>query len=208
MKTIILSIITAVLLWGNFENEPVDKKQEYVLNEETSVAEWTGFMPGTFNEGSFAVRSQNLKAEGAKIKSGSFIIPIASIKNFNLPDVVKPQLLDHLKGVDFFNMALYPDAAFTITKVAPYTGKDTSAVAGANYMVTGDFTMIGKTNQISFPAKIDLSNKKIKTEATFKIDRTKWGMNYATDPKAEGHYIFSEVAIHLKLSGDQVGNLR
>ncbi|GAB3166482.1 YceI family protein [Telluribacter humicola] len=201
MKIVFISAIVASFLWSSFNQEVLNKKQQYVLNEETSVVEWKGFMPGTFNEGSFSVKSEGLEAEGGKIKGGTFIIPIASIKNFNLPDAVKPQLLDHLKSPDFFNMALHPEATFTITKLTPYNKKDTAAVAGANYLVTGDFTMLGKTNPITFPAKIQLDGQKLVTEAKFKLDRTRWGMNYATDPKAEGHYILPEVAIHLKVAG-------
>lgn len=200
MKTIIFSAIAATLFWTGCTTDHVIQKTAYVIDE-TSVAEWKGSMPGTFNIGSFDVESENLQAENGQIKSGTFIIPIASIKNFNLPDNLKPQLLGHLQSADFFNMVLFPEATFKITGIAPYTGTDTSAVAGANYLVSGDFTMIGKTNPINFPAKIDLSNGKLQTEATFKIDRTKWGMNYATDPAAEGHYIFSDVDIHLKIWG-------
>jgi polyisoprenoid-binding protein YceI len=200
MKTIALSAIATTILWTGCTTDHLINKQQYVLDA-TSVAEWRGSMPGTYNIGSFDVASEDLQAENGQIKSGTFIIPIASIKNFNLPDELKPQLLGHLQSADFFNVVLHPNATFKITGIAPYTGTDTVAVAGANYLVTGDFTMIGKTNPISFPAKIDVSNEKLLTEAKFKIDRTQWGMNYATDPKAEGHYIYSDVDIHLKISG-------
>ncbi|MCE7068599.1 YceI family protein [Dyadobacter sp. CY326] len=201
MKTIILSAITAAIIWGGCKEDEVVKKQQYVLNEETSVAEWKGAMPNNANTGSFAVKSKDLEVENGKVTGGSFVIPIASIKNFNLPDAVKPQLLEHLKSADFFNIALHPVAAFKIIKIEPYSGKDTAAVAGANFLVTGDFTMIGQTHPVTFPAKINVSANALQTEAKFSIDRTKWGMNYATDPKAEGHYIYNDVAIHLKLSG-------
>ncbi|MCF0051871.1 YceI family protein [Dyadobacter sp. LJ53] len=207
MKTIILSAISAVtMLWAGCKTDEITQKQVYVLNEETSVAEWKGAMPDNANTGSFAVKSKDLEVENGKVTGGSFIIPIASIKNFNLPDAVKPQLLEHLKSADFFNMAVHPEAAFKITKVQPYTGRDTAAIAGANFLVTGDFTMIGKTNSVTFPAKIDVNEKNLKTEAKFSIDRTKWGMTYATDPKAEGHYIYNDVAIHLKLDGTRKGS--
>jgi polyisoprenoid-binding protein YceI len=200
MKTIILSAIAAAIFWTGCTTDHVISKQQYLLDQ-TSVAEWKGSMPGTFNTGSFDVESEDLQAENGQIKSGTFIIPIASIKNFNLPDELKPQLLGHLQSADFFNVVLHPTATFKITGITPYTGTDTAAVAGANYLVTGDFTMIGKTNAINFPAKIVLSNDKLITEAKFQINRTLWGMNYATDPKAEGHYIYSDVDIHLKISG-------
>ena len=54
-----------------------------------------------------------------KIKEGTFVIPIASIKNFDLPESLKPVLLDHLKSADFFNMVLYPEAGFSLQKMVP-----------------------------------------------------------------------------------------
>jgi polyisoprenoid-binding protein YceI len=62
------------------------------------------------------------------IKDGSFVIPIASIKNFDLPDEVKPQHLQHLESPDFFNMALHPNATFQITKVQPYSKAEDGAI--------------------------------------------------------------------------------
>jgi polyisoprenoid-binding protein YceI len=203
MKTVFVSMIAASLALGSFTQEITNKKQQYVLDQNVSVVEWKGAMPGAENVGSFSVRSEDLRVEGGKVKQGTFVIPIASIKNFNLPDQLKPQFIEHLKSPDFFNMALYPEATFTITKVVPYTQKsaDTTVVAGANYLVTGNFTMLGKTHPISFPARVTLDGPKLTTEANFKLDRTQWGMNYATDPKAEGHYIYPDVAIHLNVAG-------
>lgn len=204
-STLLASLVAGFLLMA-CEPDQVSSTENFTLNEAVSVAEWKGSMQGTFNNGSFAVKSEGLEVENGKVKKGTFIIPIASIKNFNLPDEVKPQLLNHLKSPDFFNMALYPEARFAITAIAPYTGQDAGAVAGANYLVTGDFTMLGKTNPVSFPAKITLTNGNLTTEALFKIDRLKWGMTYASDPAVPEHYIYPEVDIHLKLLGEQVSD--
>ncbi len=207
MKTIatfcaILLLNFSMFLGGCEKTDP-EVKANYTLDD-NSVAEWKGFSPVTFNEGAFSVTSQNLEVVNGKIKRGTFVIPIATIRNFNLPPDLQPVLLTHLKSADFFNMVLYPEATFTINQVTPYNGKDPHAIAGANYTVTGNFTMLNKTNTISFPAKINLSNTTLSTEATFKLDRTKWGMTYAADPALGEHHILPEVAIHLKLSGHKL----
>jgi hypothetical protein len=54
-----------------------------------------------------------------------------------------------------------------------------------------------------FPAKIDLQENNLLVDATFKLDRTKWGMNYAADPALENRHIYPEVDIHLKLAGNR-----
>jgi len=178
-------------------------KQIYSLNAETSVAEWKGEGPGAAHTGSFAVISQNIEVVNGKIKNGTFIIPIASIKNFDLPEEVKPVLLEHLKSPDFFNIILHPEATFTFGKVTPLTKPVAGAVAGANYQITGDFILLGKTHSISFPAKINFAGSTLAVEAILKIDRTQWGMNYAADPTLGEHHIYPEVDIHLKLSGQK-----
>jgi polyisoprenoid-binding protein YceI len=205
MKTIssFLSVIlfSFIILITGCEKAEHDVKNTYQLTAE-SVAEWMGAGHEVAHLGSFSVNSQKVQVVNGKIKSGTFTIPIASIQNFDLPaGEVRDMLLNHLKSPDFFNLALYPEAIFTITHVTPYNGKTADAIAGANYTVTGNFTMIGKTNPISFPAKINIANNKLQAEGTFKLDRTKWGMNYAADPALGEHHIFPEVAIHLKLSG-------
>ncbi|MBX2922968.1 MAG: YceI family protein [Chitinophagaceae bacterium] len=166
----------------------------YIVDESHSVIGWKGAAPDHFHEGSFSLWGKIHGDSNGNIKDGKFSIPIASIKNFDLPDTIKPQLLDHLKGQDFFNIALYPDAGFEIERVTPYDkfSPDTT------HIIQGVFTMLGKTNTISFPAKITFENGSIRTQAGFSIDRLKWGMASFSDPNGE-LYIFPEVEIKLDI---------
>jgi polyisoprenoid-binding protein YceI len=198
-KAFIALLITGSLLMAGFNRS--DKQFSYRIDADSSVVEWRGASPRTAHNGSFAVSSQGLEVVNGQVKGGRFIIPIASIKNFDLPKITKPVLLKHLKSADFFNMALYPEASFTITKVEPLTSTAAGAVAGANTLVTGNFTMLGNTHPISFPAKIDFIANKLAVEASFKIDRTKWGMLHAADPGLKNRHIYPEVDIHLKVRG-------
>jgi polyisoprenoid-binding protein YceI len=194
----LLSIATLMTLMASCEKNK-ETATTYEVNNTTSVAEWKGATPDHFHVGSFEVKGSLTTTPSGSIKDGSFVIPIASIKNFDLPDEVKPQLLEHLKSPDFFNMALHPNAEFKITKVQPYTKGEGSAIAGANYLITGDFSMIGQTHSISFPTKITYTADSLKAEATFQLDRTKWGMNSYSDPNQE-LYIYPNVDMHLKIA--------
>ena len=96
--------------------------------------------------------------------------------------------------------------AISIRPISPvfsraYNGKAEDAIAGANYTVTESFTLLDKTNAITFPAKIEVTSSSLNAEAIFTIDHTKWAMKYAADPALGEHPILPEVAIHLKLSG-------
>ena len=82
-----------------------------------------------------------------------------------------PKLTDHLKAPDFFHVSKYPKITFESTKIE-LTGE-----AEAN--ITGKLTMLDKTVETKVPVKVAMPNENtIELVATFKIDRTKWGMNY------------------------------
>lgn len=181
MKKIPAIVVCTVFLFGCSEKSSF--KRDYVIDNTTSIIEWKGSAPDHFHLGSFTVTGRFNTTGIGQIESGEFVIPINSIKNFDLPDSIKPQLINHLLSADFFNAVLYPEAKFKIYQVQSYEGGDTSAIEGANYRIEGDFSMLGQTHQLSFAAKISNSEDTVRTEAKLKIDRTKWGMNSFTDPK-------------------------
>jgi polyisoprenoid-binding protein YceI len=80
-----------------------------------------------------------------------------------------PKLTGHLKTTDFFGVKNNPKSKFVSTKVE----KD-----GAGYKVFGKLTLVGKTKEVTFPAKITASAGKLTLKSDFKIDRTAWGMSY------------------------------
>jgi polyisoprenoid-binding protein YceI len=190
-------VVSEEVRTGNKEENTTGK---YYLTSQ-SVAQWNGAGPAANHIGTFAVESEDIKIKKGNLHSGSFVIPIASITNFDLPEELKPVLLNHLKSPDFFNMALYPEAKFNITAVQPYTGNDQNVIEGANTLITGDFTMLNQTHSITFPARIDVAAGKMQAEAKIIIDRSKWGMNYGADTALGDHHIYPNVNIHLKLVG-------
>src|SRR5688572_19815658 len=61
----------------------------YEVNSARSVAGWKGATPNHFHTGTFAIQGNiNTRSDGS-IKGGSFIIPIASIQNDDLPNPVR-----------------------------------------------------------------------------------------------------------------------
>jgi polyisoprenoid-binding protein YceI len=195
----VIASVSAAFLLGSCKKNEEAQTNRYALDA-TSRAEWKGYKPDGHHAGSFAVTSQNLVAENGTLKSGDFVIPIATIDNFDLPVDVKPALLEHLKSPDFFNLALHPEARFSITKVTPYAGGEIPAIEGANCLIHGNFTLLDKTNPIRFPARVTLTGGQINAEAVLQIDRTQWGMNSFSDPAAP-LYILPRVDLHLKLVG-------
>jgi polyisoprenoid-binding protein YceI len=198
---IIALFALSTTLWNCTDHE-VETTQFQL--DDTSVAEWKGYLKtGYFNEGSIAVKSESLVIGDGKVRSGSFTIPVSSIINFNLPtDEVKQQLVHHLQSPDFFNMMLHPNVTFEISSIAPFSGTGENVAPGANYQVTGILTMLGKSNILIFPAKIDIVGDSFKLDGLAPFDRTLFGMNYATEPALPDEASIKPVIdVHLKLSG-------
>jgi polyisoprenoid-binding protein YceI len=189
-----LSIIATAILSACSSSD--NTSGNFVTTDE-SIVYWKGSSPETFNAGSFDVSSYDIVFENGQLKSGTFTMPISSIKNFNIENLdVREQLLNHLKSPDFFNMALHPEAKFVISSVDPVEASDKDF----NYTISGQFTMCGVTKPLTVPALINLENKKLTIESDFLLDRTVWGMNYAADPALGPHHILPNVELHLEVT--------
>lgn len=148
------------------------------LDAASSAVGWKGAKKtGSSHNGAISLKegSVTFDAKGA-LTAGSFVVDMKTLTNEDLkdsPDYQK-KLVGHLSSPDFFNVSKFPTAEFKITGVkADPKKKD-------EFIVSGDFKMIGKTQPISFPAKIALDKTTATGEATIKIDRTKWGLKYGS----------------------------
>ena len=81
----------------------------------------------------------------------------------------EPDLTKHLQTPDFFDVAKFPKANFTSTKIEP---------AGANYNITGNFDLHGVKKAITFPATIQVAPDKVTVSAEFSINRKDWNLTY------------------------------
>lgn len=207
MKSYLSLAMMATLVTGCQQVEDVDS--DYEVDRAASKIEWKGSAPDHFHVGSFELEGRIQADQDGRMRGGEFIIPITSIVNYDLPDPVRQTLLDDLKSANFFDMAKYPDTRFKITKVGAYGGSDTTVVANANYLLTGDFTMLGQTHAITFPAHIRMEKDSLVTDAKLKLDRTLWGMNIYSDP-AQKLYIFPDVniSLHVRSAKAAVSNLK
>ncbi|QEC41975.1 YceI family protein [Pseudobacter ginsenosidimutans] len=166
----------------------------FSVDENKSAIEWKGIASTHFHEGGFKASGTLEINDKNRIVAGNFKIPISSITNFDLPENRKHELLDHLKSSDFFNVVLHPNATFKITKVEDYKEEGTNL----NAKVTGNFTMIGRTNNISFPAEINITPEGISVNGKFELNRLQYGMDKYNNPE-ETLYILPGVKITLRI---------
>ena len=98
-------------------------------------------------------------------------------------------LTKHLQTPDFFDVAKFPKATFTSTKIEPS--------GGSNYNVTGNFDLHGVKKSITFPATIEVAPDKATVNAEFAINRKDWGLTY---PGKADDLIREGVVINLSLN--------
>lgn len=82
-------------------------------------------------------------------------------------------LTKHLKTPDFFDVAKYPKATFTSTKIEPANG------GGATHNITGNFELHGVKKSVTFPATIQAAPDSMIVNAEFSINRKDFGIVYA-----------------------------
>lgn len=81
-------------------------------------------------------------------------------------------LTKHLQTPDFFDVAKFPKATFTSTKI------EANTAGGATHNVTGNFDLHGVKKSIMFPATIQIGADSVSVTAEFAINRKDWGLTY------------------------------
>lgn len=143
------------------------------VNTSESVINWKGSkVVGSDHVGTLSLKEGSLDIKKGKLMGGSFVIDMTSINNTDLSGGTKEKLEGHLKSDDFFGVGSFPTASFSITE-AKASGK------GA-YDITGDLTIKGKTESISFPATMSENGGKYEANATITFDRTKFDVRYGS----------------------------
>jgi polyisoprenoid-binding protein YceI len=164
-----------------------------------SVINWQGKKVSGEHQGNVKLSKGILNVESNKLVGGSFDIDMRTIVNTDLTDPsYNAKLVGHMKSDDFFSVEKHPISTFKITKAEPIAG----AKAGEpNYTVTGDLTIKGITNAITFPATVKITGNQAEATAKFDIDRTKWDIKYGSGiiGTAADKIIYDDFTLDLKL---------
>ncbi len=170
IKNLALAIIVALVSFSFTTLNEGDKE----VNTEKSKIVWKGYKVTGSHEGVINMTSGSLSFKNDKLTDGSFTIDMTSISNTDMEGEYKGKLEGHLKSDDFFGVSKFPTAKLDFKKVKP-DGKN-------SYTVTGDLTIKGKTNAVTFKMSI-YGNK---ATASLKIDRTKFDVQYGSTSFFEG----------------------
>jgi polyisoprenoid-binding protein YceI len=162
---------------------------KYMINTADSKILWEGSkLTGTHN-GDMKLKNGEIAMDNGKITGGSFVIDMTSINVLDLEGGKKAGLESHLKGTGeeekkdhFFNVGMYPEAKFEITKATKLLNDE-----NANYIISGNLTLRDQTKEVRFKANMNKSDDMIKVSTPpFTINRTEWGVNYGSASLADG----------------------
>ena len=175
--------------------------QTFLVDTAASRIRFTGHGVGKNHPGKFRLSSGSVAIANNQITGGEFNINIKSMEIEQEGDMFQNKLKPHLLSGDFFDADKFGTARFEITKVEPYQpqSNDTSIVEGANFHVSGNFTLKNTTKNITFPARVDLDANTLKAKGNFDIDRRQWQMNYGNDKTLGDKFISETVNIELDL---------
>ena len=147
------------------------KADTYTVDLTKSSISWEAKKLVGGHAGFIDLTSGSLVFNGKKLTGGGFAASMTSLKVMDGGTKPNPGLDRHLKSDDFFSAEKFPAANFVIKKVEGN---------GANVNVTGDLTIKGVTNSITFPATLTWNADKTisATADKIEIDRTKYGIQY------------------------------
>ena len=142
MKVLLFMLFAAI----GFKNPAEVVTKEVVIAE--SVVAWKGYKVLGNHTGHIRIKEGNLNFEGENLVGGNFVIDMSTISSTDLEGETAQKLIGHLSSPDFFGIAEHPTANFKITNVS-------SRGKAGDYKITGDITIKGITESITFNTLID-----------------------------------------------------
>ncbi|HNP33562.1 MAG TPA: YceI family protein [Flavobacterium sp.] len=159
LKTIAIALLVAF-------GTTVATAQTKKVNAQKSTITWVGKKVTGEHTGTVNLKEGNLVFKGGKLAGGNFTVDMTSLGSTDLSGDWKGKLDGHLKSDDFFGTAKFPTSTLVFKKIA--------AKGDGVYTVTGDLTIKGITNPVTF----DITVKGNTATTKLTIDRTKYDIKY------------------------------
>ena len=181
--------------------------ETFTVNTDSTTVKWTAYHKGGLNPrfgttktaGTFSVENGNLVSGSLTSDLNTLTTDPAAVDPAMSDGKTSADLDGHLKSADFFDTAKYPSVKFDITKVEDLAAGTESKVAGANKTVSGNLTIKDKTVNVSFPAKVEVTENGLTMVSNFTINRQDWGLAYGTEGDPKDWMISQEVDLELNV---------
>lgn len=208
MKTLIYSLAFISML-ASCQNAPEGEtaktgdKQEasasatgttYMVDNATSTINFLGTKPVGTHNGQMHMKDGSFIVDNGNITGGSFTVDMSKMEIQDKDTAYSYKLVGHLLSADFFDAAKYPTSKFEITQCEVLTNDSTGT-----HRISGNLTMKDSTKNVTFPAKISITDAGVTATADFNIDRTLWGLYYGNDKSLKDKFIYPEVNIKLNI---------
>jgi polyisoprenoid-binding protein YceI len=160
LKTIAIALVVA---FGTVNASAQTKK----VDVNKSNISWVGKKVTGQHDGTVKLQDGTLTFKGKKLTDGKFTVDMNSISVSDLKaGQGKEKLEGHLKADDFFGTDKFSTATMDF--------KSVTAKANNTYTVVADLTIKGKTAPVTFDLVVNGNT----ATTEFKIDRTKYGIEY------------------------------
>lgn len=162
MKSFLTLTMAFVLM--SFTSNPITNKVS--VDTTKSTIEWLGKKVTGEHSGTIQLKEAYLEFDNNKLVGGSFTMDMTSINVTDLQGEYKGKLEGHLKSDDFFGVANFATANYTISSV--------KEISEGKYSVTGTMTIKGISKEYTF--EMHMHDNKAHIAAV--IDRTDFDIKY------------------------------
>ncbi len=150
----------------------------YKLQPQLSTLGWEGKAVTHGHNGTMQFTGGDLQVNGNQVVGGTVTVDMKTMKATDITDADnQAKFVGHMSSDDFFSAEKFPTSTFKITSIKPIAG---AAANADNATITGDMTIKGVTQAISFPAKVGVKNGVAAATGKVNIDRTKFGLKYGS----------------------------
>src|SRR5580698_6315552 len=158
---------------NNASASSVSRGQKYTIDTKETVLTWKGSMVFDFDKGDVGyvyISKGELMIEKDSLVGGTAQIDMNTIEYGDKENKNTP--VKHLKSPDFFDVEKFPISTFAITKI------ESVNVRSKTIKVTGNLTIKGITNPVTFPDKMEVKDGIVRANGKIVIDRTQRGIRY------------------------------
>ena len=183
------------------------KGENFTVNTDSTTVKWTAYHKGGLNPrfgttkttGTFSVENGNLASGSLTSDINTLLTDTKAVDPKASEGKTSADLDGHLKSADFFDVAKYPTVKFDITKVEDLAAGTESKTVGANKTVSGNLTIKDKTVNVTFPAKVEITENNVTVDSKFTINRQDWGLSYGAEGDPKDWMISQEVDLELHI---------
>ncbi len=148
---------------------PVLSDGSYQVEPAPSRLAWQASKVKAAHTGLVAIKSGSIQVAGGVLTGASLVVDMTNLtSDENIESLVK-----HLKGPDFFNTDVYPEASLVVKSVQ-------AGARSGEYFLSGDLTIRDVTAPINFTAQVFSADGRLDIKSDIVIDRTKWNIKYGS----------------------------